>query len=423
MNEMPDTKYLILGSSHAGLAALDTIRLLDPEGKVTMVTKDTAPPYSPTVLPYVFSGRTEPDQVFLRTPDELAAQGVEFITGAAAARFEPEAGKAVLEDGREISYRKALVATGARPAVPSIQGLDQCPYRVLRTLDDAVALKDGAGRAGSAVILGAGLIGLHAAEALAAAGLEVTVVEMQNQVLPGYFDKKAAGMIAEVFEERGVKLLLGSEVTHVTSNHNGCGVSLAKGVDLSADLLLVAAGVRPNWECLGDQQVVKDQGVVVDEHMRTGLPDVWAAGDVAQAKGFFESSPQYMATLPMAVEQGRVAGADMAGDPEAKPFAGALAMNTFSFFGHRAFSVGKAQPMSSTKTLEVDVLHSPASQRYQKLVFKNGVLVGAAGVNSELDPGVLWQLIRRRVPLEGAKEDFAARPLETGRLLMTQMWR
>jgi phenylglyoxylate dehydrogenase epsilon subunit len=420
---MPDTKYLILGSSHAGLAALDAIRLADPEGAVTMVTADQSPPYSPTVLPYVFSGRSEPDRVFLRRAEDLSAQGVEFITGAAASRLDAAAGKAVLADGREIGFERALVATGASPAVPDIQGLADCPYLGLRTLADAVALKEKAGQASSAVILGAGLIGLHAAENLARAGLQVTVVEMQNQVLPGYFDKKAAGMIAEVFAQEGVKLLLGSEVTHVTSNHQGCGISLAKGLDLSADLLLVAAGVRPNWECLEGQQVQKEQGVVVDDYMRTGLAGVWAAGDVAQARGFFENSPQYLATLPMAVEQGRVAGADMAEDPARKPFAGALAMNAFSFFGHRAFSVGKALTPASTKTLEVDVLHSPASHRYRKLVFKGDVLVGAMGVNSRLDPGVLWQLIRRRVELGGAKEEFAARPQEMGRLLMTQLWR
>ena len=420
---MPDSKYLIVGSSHAGLAALDAIRMVDSEGSITLLSKEDTLPYSPTVLPYVFSGMAEADRVLLRDASFFKQMGVEFLKGATAVELNAKEGKAVLEDGKVIGFEKALLATGARPQVPKIEGLSDCPFRVLRTLSDAMALKSGMDSARSAIILGAGLIGMHAAESLVEAGLQVTVVEMVNRVLPGYFDSKASGMIKNIFNDHGVKLLLGSPVTHVTANHNGCGISLENGLDLSADLVLVATGVTPNWECLEKQGVDGSQGVLVDDYMRTELKNIWAAGDVTRSKSFFDGSPTYSGTLPMAVEQGRIAGASMAGDDGVKPFPGAIALNTYSFFGNRSFSVGQAMAMTSSKKTEVNISHIPSSNTYQKLVFSKDRLVGAMGINSDLDPGVIWRMVQNQVDLGGVKEVFAAQPKEIGRQLMTNLWR
>ena len=417
---MPDTKYLIVGGSHAGLAALDAIRLVDPEGPITLVTKEDHLPYSPTVLPYVFSGLADPERIFLRDAGFFQDKGVKFMPGLEVKELDAGAAKVVLGDGGELTYEKALFATGARPLVPPIEGLSSAPFCVLRTLNDALALKKTVGGAGSAIVLGAGLVGMHAAENLAQAGVKVTLVEMLSQVLPGYFDRKAGSIIKKVFAENGVKMLLGSPVTHVLANHNGCALSLESGLDLSADLLLVATGVRPNQEML----VGEDGGeVVVDDYMRTEHPNVWAAGDLVKARCFFRGKPVYSATLPLAVEQGRIAGADMAGDQGVEPYQGSISVNTYSFFGNRAFSVGWSVPSGSTKGLEVDFQYSPSGQRYQKLVFKGDHLVGAMGVNCDLDPGVMWQLIRNKVDLGDMKKQFAAEPRNIGRLLMSKLWR
>ena len=420
---MPETKYLIVGGSHAGLAALDAIRLVDPDGPITLVTKEDRLPYSPTVLPYVFSGLADPERVFLRSPEFFQTRGVKFMPGTAVKELDAGASKVRLDDGGEISFQKALFATGARPLVPPIEGLATAPYCLLRTLDDALALKKGVEGAGSAIVLGAGLVGMHAAENLAQAGVKVTLVEMLSQVLPGYFDRKAGSIIKKVFTDNGVKMFLGSPVTHVLANSNGCALSLESGLDLSADLLLVATGVRPNQEVLSGEEGEGEPGVLVDDYMRTEHPNVWAAGDLVRARCFFRGKPVYSATLPLAVEQGRIAGADMAGDPGLKPYQGSISANTYSFFGNRAFSVGWSVPSGSSKGLEVDFQYSPRGLRYQKLVFKGDHLVGAMGVNCDLDPGVMWQLIRGKVDLAGIKKQFAADPRNMGRLLMSKLWR
>src|SRR5512136_1059323 len=181
---MHHTKYLIIGSSHAGLSALDAIRLQDKEGSLTLVTQESCLPYSPTILPYVLSGQAQPDKVFLRDQQDLDGLSVAFKPGAKVVAVDGGSRQVTLQSGEKIEYEKLLLATGAAPKLPPVEGLDAVPHHVLRTLEDAVALRSKIRKGGTAAVLGAGLIGLHAAENLAKGGMRVLVVEALPQVLP-----------------------------------------------------------------------------------------------------------------------------------------------------------------------------------------------------------------------------------------------
>ena len=137
---MEQTKYLVVGSSHAALEAVTAIRMHDAEGSLTLLTRDTHLPYSPTVLPYVVSGRSPADSIFLRDEKFFEANRVAYKRGSALKALHAERNTAELADGSEIAYEKILLATGAAPAIPPIPGLDQVSYHVLRTLDDATKL-------------------------------------------------------------------------------------------------------------------------------------------------------------------------------------------------------------------------------------------------------------------------------------------
>jgi phenylglyoxylate dehydrogenase epsilon subunit len=264
---------------------------------------------------------------------------------------------------------------------------------------------------------------MHAAENLSRAGLQVTLVEALGQVLPGYFDAEAAGLIEKTFAGQGVKVLTGTEAGRVSQSNGRCTLELESGQGVTGDILLVATGVRPNIDFLEGTGIEVDQGVLVDGRMRSTAPDVWAAGDVAQAPGFFERSTGLNPTLPNAVAQGRIAGMDMAQDPALKPFEGRIPMNTYGFFGHRAFAVGLSMQDGDADGVEVSRVSLPENTQYQKLVFQDDRLIGASGINCELDPGVLLQLIRRRVDLQDVRQAFADDPLGAGRVLMTKIWR
>ena len=420
---MERSAYLIVGSSHAGLAALDAIRLQDRDGRMTLVTQEDALPYSPTILPYLVSGKVKGEKVFLRDEGALDRLGVGFRRAAKVVALDPKAQTVRLDAGEILGFEKLLLATGAAPIIPPIEGLQETPYHVLRTLEDALGLRSAMGKANQTVVLGAGLIGMHAAENLAKGGVKVTVVEALPQVLPGYFDQDAAALIQKAFAAEGVRIMTGAKVTRADNVEGKPALTLANGETLSADLLLVSAGVKPRIGYLQGSGVNTEEGILVDERMRTNLPGIWAAGDVAQAKGFFSSGKRVNATLPSAVEQGRIAGMDMVGDPALKTYAGGIALNSYKFFGHRAFAVGLSAVPRSGDGFEVDQVFLPTSLRYQKLVFKDNRLVGAAGINSDLDPGIMCQLIRRGVDLAAVKSRFSAAPLETSRYLMSIMWR
>ena len=420
---MQHTHYLIVGASHAALSALHAIRLHDAEQQVTLLTRDDSLPYSPTVLPYVVSGRSDPGRVFLRDEGYFTEHKVNYLRGAKVRKVNAGQNAVELADGSEIGFDKLLLATGAAPMLPPIPGLAGLKFHVLRTLADALALREALPRVKRAVVLGGGLIGMHAAENLAKGGVEVSVVEMQPHVLAGYFDAEASAMIEQVFAANGVRLLLGASVASFVPQGEACRAKLMDGTVLDADLLLVATGVAPVTAFLAGSGIETERGVLVDAHMRTNVANIWAAGDVAQARGFFTQDRIINGILPDAVDQGRIAGMAMAEDPATKDYAGGVPLNTYSFFGQHAVSVGVHESALEQTGVEVKKQVNAGDNRYLKIVLKDRRLAGIFGVNAAFDPGIMWELILRAIDLGDEKLAFLRSPQDTARALMSKNWR
>ena len=411
------SKYLIIGSSHAALEAATAIRLIDPDGALTLVTRDARLPYSPTILPYVVSGRSQPDAVTLRDAEYFRANALAFVPDATVVKVDPAQMSVRLASGELWQYERLLIATGAAPALPPIEGLRDTAFHVLRSMADAVKLRDAIGAAKSALVLGAGLIGMHAVENMRKAGVAVTVVELQAHALSGYFEPEASAIIEGVFANNGVRMLMGQTIQRVARDGDGCIATLLSGETLAADLLLVCAGVKPNIDFLDGSGIEVDHGILVGDAMRSSVPNVWAAGDVAQARGFY-GGKVINGILPSAVEQGRIAGLAMAGDPQAQAYAGAVPLNTYHFFGQQAISVGDAAEADG-----VEIEQTIGERAYRRIALKDGNLVGIATINDFVDAGIMEQLIRRRTDLTAVKSQFVADPKTTGRRLMSQFWR
>ena len=408
-------KYIIVGSSHAALEAAAAIRLVDAEGALAVLTRDERLPYSPTVLPYVVSGRSQPDDVVLRDAAYFRDNAIAFVPNATVASLNPAQSALRLASGETWHYDRLLIASGAAPALPPVAGLADVPFHVLRTMADAVKLRRAIAAAKSAIVLGAGLIGMHAAENMAKAKVAVTIIELQAHALPAYFEPEAAAIIEGVFARNGVRMLMGQTLQSVARRGDGCVATLADGTTIAADLLLVCAGVKPNIGFLDGSGIAVDRGILVDDLMRTSVANIWAAGDVAQARGFW-GGKVVNGILPNAVEQGRIAGLGMAADASVKPFAGAVPLNTYSFFGQQAISVGRTGD-------GLDIEQSRGDGGYRRIALEDGRLVGIATINDFVDAGIMWQLIRRRTDLSAVRSQFIADPKRTGRQLMSQLWR
>ena len=284
---MLQTKYLIVGCSHAGLSALEAIRLQDETSAITMVSREPTLPYSPTILPYIICGQKQKDQIHLRDRTFFDDLNVSFMPGCTVTGVNASEKTAVLDSGEKIEYEKLLLASGADATIPPFPGVETVSYQVVRTLDDALKLRKSIKKAKSAVVIGAGLIAMHTAENLAQAGLVVTMVVRRKVSLFSYFDGEAAQMIEKIFAQKGVTIATGSGVARMEAANGGCEITLESDKVLPADLLLLTTGVRPRIGYLAGSEIETDQGILVDESMRTSAQDIWAAGDVAQAPGFF----------------------------------------------------------------------------------------------------------------------------------------
>lgn len=431
MAAVQETRYLVIGASHAGLEAVTAIRHHDLEGSLTLISRESHPSYSPTLLPYVVSGRAQANRTALRPESWFAEHRVTLHRGETLVAVDAAQSLARMASGAVWHFEKLLLATGAIPSLPPLPGLETVPFHVLRTLDDALALKSAAtDRSRRAIVLGAGLVGLHGAENLLHAGLPVSVIERAAQVLPGYLDPPAAAMVAKAFHDHGARLYFGRTAAAVSRGGTGSGatpsfpetftLTLDDGQTLEGELLLVATGVQPNLAFLAGSGLLIRHGIVVDARMQTSAPGIWAAGDVAETGAFLDPHPRIGGILPDAVEQGRTAGMAMAGDPALKPYPGSLPVNTYGFFGRHAVSVGDdGGNGAGTETI---IHHDPVAGTWLRIALENNRLRGVCAVDVPVDAGVLWQLIRRRLDLGPVRSAFCADPLTTGRHLMARYW-
>jgi len=418
---MPHSKYLIVGSSHAALEAVTAIRLQDEDGSMTMLTRDSRLPYSPTILPYIVSGRSRPDNVVLRDAAYFTQNNVTLQRNADVVGVDPAQKSVRAASGEVWTYDRLLLATGGTPVVPPVPGIADVKVHVLHTMEDAIGLRDAMGHAKSAIVLGAGLCGMHAAENMAKSGVAVSVI-VRSRALREYFSPRAGRMIERAFADQGIGMLMGRTPACVERHGDGCAVTLDNGETIVGDLLMVGTGVNPAMAYLEGSGVETARGILVDDRMRTSVADIWAAGDVAEARSFW-GGHAVNGILPGAVEHGRIAGADMAKDAGAKVFPGAVALNTYHYFKHHSVSVGMGGQLPDDAGFEVDEQVDDERGVYRRIVMRDGKLVGISSIDDFVDPGIMWQLILRRTELSPFKADFLAHPQATGRRLMSQLWR
>ncbi len=403
------THYVILGSSAAGLSAIDAIRRRDKSGAVTVICKEPDVTYSRVALPYILSKEKNLRQITLQEPDYFKANDVELAAGVGAAAVDPKARTIRLEDGRTVNYDKLLIATGSLSRVPPIQGIEDADVCYHWTLADTRKLEAQTAAARSCFVIGAGFISLLTVSALIkAAALKYTVVEVADQVMPQLLDEEGGRALERAMREKGIDVILGDSVTSIQrqnslSAHGGAGykIALKSGKTHEADMIVCGTGVRPNVDFLKGSGIDIASGVLTNERQETNAADVYAAGDCAEGADFLSGQRVVHAIWPTAIDQGRVAGANMAGDSQTYP--GSLSWNVTELFGITSASVGEFRERPGVEPI---VFHNPAANIYRKLLLENGHLVGAVVIGRAehmQDLGVVQALIRRKTDVSRFK--------------------
>jgi NAD(P)H-nitrite reductase large subunit len=402
-------KYLIVGASAAGIGAVEAIRKVDPVGNIIVISDEICPQYSRPMISDFVSGKTDFSRMKCRADAFWIENKVQAVTGKKAVAIDLSEKSVVLEDGEKVPYEKLLLATGGKPFVPKIEGQDKEGVFTFTTIEDArcLAFKIEAINAKSAVVIGAGLIGLSVTEALTKRGLKVTMVELQEKILSLLLDAKASEIIEDGVKDAGVSIVTGQSVLKILAKEGNegvvGGVVLTKGEVVPCDLVIVAIGVIPRTELVAGTAVKMNRGIIVDNFMQTNIPDVYASGDVAEAYDFILRQNRLLPLWPLAIQEGRVAGYNMAGQKTI--YNGGTNMSSLKYFGIPIVSIGLANPKDDP-TLEVLVKSDIEHKVYKKVVLRENVIVGMTLIGCIERAGVLFYLMKNEVNVKKFKSQL-----------------
>jgi len=397
-------KHVILGNGPAGVVAAETLRQYAARDEIVLVGCEREPPYSRMAIPYLLMGRIGEDGTYLRkSADHFAKLNIKLVQGKAV-KLDDQARTVTLDQGAPLSYDRLLIATGSHPIRPPVPGIDAAGVHTCWTLEDARAIAKLAGKGKRVLQIGAGFIGCIIMESLAERGVQLTVVEMGDRMVPRMMTPKAGNMIRRWVESKGVRVITGAKVDRIVPG-TPLQAQLSNGQTLEADLVIASAGVRPNVDFLQGSRVKLGQGVVIDEAMRTSVEEIFGAGDVVESPEFGTGKPFVNAVQPSAVDQARLAALNMLS--QGAHSQGALAINVLDTMGLISSSFGQWAGVPGGQGVEE--VNEPA-YRYLSLHFDRDVLVGATAIGLTQHVGALRGLIQNRTQLGEWKDRLLKNP-------------
>ncbi|MBW1780545.1 MAG: NAD(P)/FAD-dependent oxidoreductase [Deltaproteobacteria bacterium] len=356
-------KYLIVGNGVAGTTAAENIRKEDREGSITMVTDEDLPFYYRLRLSEYISGDLTEPELIVKKDAWYRDQDIDLRLSTRVKGSEPKGKTVILENDERLPYDFLLIATGSHSFIPPIKGADKNGVFALRSIRDGRDILAYGKEAEEVVLIGGGLLGLEAGHALLKTGKRVAVVEFFPRLLPRQLDVEGAEILQGIMEEMGFSFKLGAKTEEITGDNRVDGVLLEGGERLSAKMVIISAGVRPNMELADPLELDREKGIRVNERLQTSRPDIYAAGDVAEFKGI------PYGIWPAAAEQGKIAGINMAGGDMV--YQGTTMANTLKVAGVDLASAGN---IDAENELESRVATDKGV--YKKIVLDKGRIVG-----------------------------------------------
>lgn len=378
-------RYVIIGGSAAAIGCIEGIRSVDKTGEIILITRETEWNYSRPLISYLLEGKTTRDKMWCRPDSFFTRNGVTVKAGVLATALDAGDRTVRLSTGERLAYDRLLAATGSRPFVPPIPGLETVERTFcFQTLSDASALAEALRPESRVLILGAGLTGVKCAEGIRGLCAQIAIADLAPRVLPAVLDDTAAAMVQARMEEKGVRFYLNDSAAAFRGNT----ARLQSGTELEFDVLVTAVGVRPNTQLVADAGGAVDRGILVDGRCATTLPDVYAAGDCAQGYDAVSGEKRMLPLWPNAVLQGETAGINMAGGRA--DYTQGIALNASGVFGLHMVTAGSYEGESFT--VQRDGI-------YKRLVTADGVLKGVIMVGDVSRAGIYTDLIRKKKPL------------------------
>lgn len=381
-------RYIIIGASAAGVAAIQEIRKRNKVCQITLISKEPIYGYYRPQLSKVLAKDIDYSTIFIKNYDWFANNKIEVMLDKEVVEINTKDKSIALNNGVVKEYDKLIIATGAECFMPPIAGNDKAGVFTLRYLKDANDIRNYANNVKTATVVGGGVLGLETAWELKKFGLDVTVVELANRIFPRQLDEGTSKRFEKMILDTGVKLIMDDSVTEILGTDKVSGLKLKSGKEIETELVVVSAGVRANTKIAQDAGVQINRAIIVDENMKTNVDSIYACGDCCEFDGI------NYALWGEAIDQGKVAGINAVGDKGT--YKTVIPSTSSNFFNTSIFSVGDVNPSQpfETKEEEKAYAHENAEDNtYKKLFYKDNILVGAILIgNTRKSKDLLKQL-------------------------------
>ena len=382
-----------------GMAAMRLVEKLHQRAlgryAIAVVGEEPRVAYNRVLLSAVLAQEISRSEIELKPARWWRDSGITLLVGQRAIEIDHVSSRVRLAGGATLPFRKLVLATGSRPIRLTVPGMDLPGVLTFRDLGDVGAIEQSAARNRKAVVIGGGLLGLEAAYGLAKAGAQVSVIHLMDRLMERQLDAHAAALLKEAIERKGINVFLSAETSRILGLARAEGVLLNNGQSLEADLVVVAAGVRPNVELAHTADLDINRGILVDEHLQTSRPEIFAIGECAEHRGIC-----YGLVEP-AYEQAHVLARHLAGMPAS--YLGSVLATNLKVSGVNVFSAGDFIGAAGTEQI---VLSDPGLGLYKKLVVSDGRLVGAVLFGDTADGLWYLELIRTGDPIEAIRDDM-----------------
>jgi NADH oxidase (H2O2-forming) len=383
-------EIVVIGNGVAGEAACSAIRSRTQEIKITLISEESYPFYSPCILPKYIAREVKRSDLFLKGLSDYEKEGIHLLLGHQVERIDPLR-KLVFSSGQEITYDKLILATGSHPIVPAIEGIQKKGVRVLKSLRDADRIFRAQGI--KAVIVGSGPIGIELAVALRKRNWEVCLIEALDWILPSQLDEKGSSMVRNILENHGIEVLTGEWVLSVEGKTNVRGVVISRAGGREADMVVFTVGMQPSTE-LGRQagvEIGELGGIQTNEEMETNIKDIYACGDCVEGKDPLTLKPKLSLLWPQAERQGTLSGFNSIGEHRSIRWAPDV-MN-LDVFGTFVGAMGHPERMMSHG--QTQILEGVGKENYHCFVISEGRWAGAQFIGDHEGMGILLPFMGR----------------------------
>lgn len=397
-------EYLIIGNSAAGTNCADKIRSLDKTGKITILSEEPFEAYGRPLISYYLAGKYDINLMKYKPEEFYTNKKINVVLNCQAEQIDIKNKEVKCSNKKTYKYDKLLIATGSIPFVPPVNGIEKHKnvFTFLK-LEDAKKIEKIRTKTSKVVIVGAGLIGLKAAEALAGKVGQISVIDLADRLMASVLDKQTSAIMQKHIEEHKIDFKLSTTVSEVKSD----SVILSDGTKLDCDVLIMAVGVKPNTNLAKNAKIKINRGIITDKYMMTSVKDIYAAGDCVESLDVLSQQNKILALWPNAFMQGETAGSNMAGTKCA--FNGSFAMNAIGFFGIQLISAGIIDPKE--QGYQEFVEYDETKITFKKLIIKDDKLVGFAMLNLPYRAGIYTSLINDRISLRDLNYDITKRDI------------